>query len=333
VGVAPPAPPLRWGILSTARINLKLIAGASDCPSARIVAVASRDAARAQAYARKHRIDRGHGSYEALLADPEVDAVYISLPNALHAEWSIRALEAGKHVLCEKPLTAGAAEAERCFDAAERAGRLLMEAFMYRHNPQTRRLAEMVRGGAIGRLLLIRAAFSFKLAAVDDIRLSGELAGGGLMDVGCYCVNAARMLAGEPLRVDAESVASPAGVDLVLAATLRFPDDVIAQIDCGLALPRRSELEAIGENGLIRLRDPWHAHTPVLELYTDGAAAVQTTELAVADSYALQLQNFAAAAAGEAEPLLGRTDAVGQARTIEALYHSAASGQAVAVAS
>ena len=181
--------PVRWGFLSTANINDKLLPGARHLADVDVVAVASRDAGRAEAYARERGIERAYGSYEELLADPEVEAVYISLPNSMHVEWSIRALEAGKHVLCEKPLSRHPEDVERAFDAAEKAGRILMEAFMYRHNPQTKRLVELVEGGAIGRLRLVRAAFSFPH---DEDRGQHPLprrAGGpaALMDVGCYC--------------------------------------------------------------------------------------------------------------------------------------------------
>src|SRR5579859_6820270 len=239
--------PVGWGLLSTARINAKLLAGAPEAPGASFLAVASRDGARAEAHAEEHGIPRAYGDYGALLADPEVEAVYISLPNSLHVEWTVRALEAGKHVLCEKPLSRRSAEVEHAFAVAERQGRLLMEAFMYRHHPQTTRVQELVAAGAIGRLRLIRGAFSFPLGDPSDVRLQAALDGGSLMDVGCYCVNAARLLAGEPTRVMAEQAPGGHGVDIVLAATMRFRHDVVAHFDCGLALSERDELEVVGE--------------------------------------------------------------------------------------
>src|SRR5919204_5502849 len=183
------AEPVRWGILSTAHINALVIPPAHASPKVDLVAVASRDQARAEAYAREWRIPRAYGSYEALLEDDDVEAVYISLPNSLHVPWSIRALDAGKHVLCEKPLARSAADAEEAFDAAARVGRVLMEAFMYRHTTQTRRLRELVAEGAIGRLRLVRAAFGFFLADPENVRLRPDVEGGALMDVGCYCVS------------------------------------------------------------------------------------------------------------------------------------------------
>jgi xylose dehydrogenase (NAD/NADP) len=316
-----------WGFLSTANINDKLLAGAAGSDRVDVIAVASRDSARAEAYARERGIKRAYGSYEELLADPEVEAVYISLPNSLHVEWSIRALKAGKHVLCEKPLSRRAEDVERAFDVAEQSGCLLMEAFMYRHNPQTARLKELVDGGAIGRLRLVRAAFSFPLTDSPDVRLDPALDGGGLMDVGCYCVSGVRLLAGEPQQVYGEQIVSSTGVDEVFTGTMRFSGDVLAELDSGLVLPMRDELEAIGEEGSLFLDDPWHCKKPVIELRTDAGTELISVE--PADSYRLELENLSDAIRGEAEPLLGREDAVGQARAIEALYRSAAEGRPV----
>jgi predicted dehydrogenase len=315
-----------WGFLSTANINDKLLAGAAESDRVDVIAVASRDAARAEAYARERGIERAYGTYEDLLADPDVEAVYISLPNSLHVEWSVRALEAGKHVLCEKPMSRRAADVERAFDVAEESGRLLMEAFMYRHNPQTARLLELVDGGAIGRLRLVRTAFGFPLADPENVRLNSSLDGGGLMDVGCYCVSGTRLLGGEPEQVYGEQVLSQSGVDELFTGTMRFPGDVLGQFDSGLVLPERDELEAIGEEGSLFLDDPWHCTRPVIELRTDG---VEEIAVEPADSYRLQLENMSDAIRGEAELLLGREDAVGQARAIEALYRSATEGRPV----
>ena len=219
------AAPVRWGILSTAHINRLVIPGAQASEKVDLLGVASRDRSRAEEYAQRWRIPRAYGSYEELLADPEIEAVYISLPNTLHCEWSIRALEAGKHVLCEKPLSRRVAEVEAAFDAAERAGRLLSEAFMYRHNPQTARLAALVAAGAIGELRLVRATFSYSLYDADNIRLQPEVDGGSLMDVGCYCVNASRLLAGEPESVFGRAWIGPSGTDWVFTGSLAFPGE------------------------------------------------------------------------------------------------------------
>jgi xylose dehydrogenase (NAD/NADP) len=319
----------KWGIISTAHINRLVLAGARESDQVEVGAVASRDRARAEAYAREHGIERAHGSYEALLADPEIEAVYISLPNSLHVEWSIRALEAGKHVLCEKPFDRRPDEVERAFDSAARAGRILMEAFMYRHNPQTAKVRELVDGGTIGQLRVVRSAFSFSLADAENVRLAADLDGGALMDVGCYCVSGSRLLAGEPKTVYGEQVVGPSGVDVLFAATMRFPDDVVAHFDCGFVLPGRDALEVVGSEGSLFLDDPWHARKPVIEVRREDG--VEEIALEPVDSYRLELENLSDAIHGDAEPLLGREDALGQARTIDALYRSAASGARLAL--
>lgn len=314
----------RFGVLSTARINRSVLAGARTSDRVEIAAVASRDLDRAEAYAREHGIERAYGSYDELLADPDIEAVYVSLPNSMHVEWSIRALEAGKHVLCEKPLARRAEDAERAFDVAEREGRLLMEAFMYRHNPQTRKAAELVAGGAIGTLRLVSSSFTFPVERPDDVRMQGVLGGGALMDVGCYCVNGARLLAGEPEEVFATQVESERGVDLRLVATMRFPGAVLAHFDCALDLPRRAELEAVGDEGTLLLPDPWIIAQPAILLRRGNE--VEGVPVEDENHYGLELENLSAAIRGDAEPLLGRADAVTQARAIEALYRSADEG-------
>ena len=314
-----------WGFLSTANINDKLLAGAAESDRVDVIAVASRDAARAEAYARERGVERAYGSYEGLLEDPDVEAVYISLPNSLHVEWSIRALEAGKHVLCEKPLSRRAEDVERAFDVAEQSGRLLMEAFMYRHNPQTARLEELVDGGAIGRLRLVRAAFSFPLADAENVRLNPSLDGGGLMDVGCYCVSGTRLLGGEPEQVYGEQVLGASGVDELFTGTMHFAGDVLAQFDCGLVLPVRDELEAIGDEGSLFLDDPWHCQNPAIELRRNDG--VERIAVEPGNPYQLEMEDLGRAIRTGSTPLLGRDDAVAQARVIAALRRSAASGQ------
>ena len=313
--------PVRWGIISTANINRYVIPAAHASSKAELIAVASRDEARAAEYAREWDIERGYGSYEALLDDPDVEAVYVSLPNSMHVEWSIRCLEAGKHVLCEKPLDRRPEEVERAFDTADRAGRLLMEAFMYRHNPQTRQLVDLVRTGAVGELRVIRSAFSFSVSDPENIRLRPELDGGSLMDVGCYCVSGSRLLAGEPRAVYGEAVVGATGTDWAFAGMMRFPGDILSLFDCGTSLPLRDELEIVGTEGSLFLDDPWHCRTPVIELRRDDD--VERVELEPADSYRLQLENLSDAVRGEAAPLLGREDAVAQARVVDSLYRSA----------
>jgi xylose dehydrogenase (NAD/NADP) len=321
-----------FGFVSTARINDHLLAAARESELVRVLAIASRDQARAETYAREHVIERAYGSYDDLLADPDIEAVYVSLPNALHVEWSIRALEAGKHVLCEKPLTRRPQEVERAFDAAERAERFLMEAFMYRHHPQTMRVKQLVDEGAIGSLRAMRGAFSFDLLAErdeEDVRLNAELDGGSLMDVGCYCVSGARLLAGEPERVFGEQVPAKSGVDMAFHGTLRFPGDVVAQFHSSLALPSKQELELLGTEGSLVVEAPWRVDLGG-DVLLRRDSAVERIEVPEADAYRLELENLAAAIRGDAAPLLGRADAAGQAAAIAALYRSAETGEAVA---
>ena len=321
--------PVRWGVVSTADINRKLIPGLKASPKARLTAVASRDPARAAAFAKEWGFERSYGSYEALLEDPEIEAVYIPLPNTLHAEWSIRALEAGKHVLCEKPISRRPEEVAAAFDAAGRADRFLMEAFMYRHNPQTARLQELIADGAIGELRLIRSTFSYGLYDESNIRLRTDVEGGALMDVGCYCVSGSRLLAGEPERVFGEAWFGPTDTDWTFAGVLRFPGDVIATFDCGTALVNRDELEAIGSEGSLFVDDPWHVLRPGIEIRRGGE--VERVELEQVDSYRLEIENLSDAIRGEGTPLLGREDAIAQARALEALHRSATTSTPVAL--
>jgi D-xylose 1-dehydrogenase (NADP+, D-xylono-1,5-lactone-forming) len=313
---------MRLGLVSTAAINQALL-GATP-PEVEIAAVASRDGARAQAYAHDHGIARSHASYEALLEDDAIDAVYISLPNGMHHEWTLKAIDAGKHVLVEKPYSRRSAEAEEAWAAADRAGLVVMEAFMWRHHPQAAKARALVEEGAIGRLGTIKATFSFQLEDLTNVRMIQELDGGALMDVGCYCISGSRLLGGEPERVFGEQRLGPTGVDVDFYGTLRFPGDVVSQFEASFSLPKRQRLEAIGDEGTLVVEAPWRADWGGRVLLNDEPVEVER-----ADSYERELSNFAAAVAGEAEPLLGRDDARQQARVIEALYRSAEPGEAV----
>jgi xylose dehydrogenase (NAD/NADP) len=311
---------LRWGILSTANITNKLLDSGSD---QQFVAVGSRDASRAEAFAREKGIARAHGSYDALLADPDVDAIYNPLPNSLHVEWSIRALEAGKHVLCEKPMSRRPDEVDRAFDVAERERRVLAEAFMWRHHPQVARARELLEAGEIGKLRVIRAAFAFAATNPDDIRLQAALDGGGLMDVGCYCVSGCRALArAEPVRGYAEYVpGGHGGVDVALAATLRFPGDVLAHFDCAFDLPMGFGLHVVGSEAAIEVDDPWFGVTPGIRVRrVDGG--VEEVAAEAVDPYRAQLDDLARAIADGRAPLLDRAEVVGQARALQALLRA-----------
>ena len=312
---------IRWGILGTGDINRKLLRGARGSSDVEVVAVASRDPERAAAHAAEHGIPRSFGSYEAMLDDPGVDAVYISVPNALHHPWTMAALAAGKHVLCEKPYTRRPAEVDEAFDAADRAGVVLMEAFMWRHTRQTQRLLELLP--RIGRLQTVRATFSFPLRDPDNIRLRADLDGGSLMDVGCYCISGARLLAGEePVAVYGTQEVGPSGVDLRFTGVLSFPGGVVAEFTSAFTTDHES-LEAIGTEGRLWLPDPWHNVTGVFYLNDEEI------RLDPGNPYQLELENVGAAIRGAAKPRLGRADALGQARAIAALYESAGTGAEV----
>jgi xylose dehydrogenase (NAD/NADP) len=244
--------PLRIGILGAARIARLFVEAVR--PSAKVVvtAVASRDAGRATAFAHEFGIGRVHASYEALFADPGIDAVYVPLPNSLHAQWSIAAVRAGKHVLCEKPLAATAAEARAMFEAAEKNGVYLVEAYPYRAQPQTQKVRELLAEGAIGRIQLIQASFGFPLTDAANIRMDPQLAGGALMDAGSYPVSFVRTVAGTtPLRVSAMSRWASSGVDAVTMATLEYPEGLLAQISCSFTTARYRHAFIAGDAGSI----------------------------------------------------------------------------------
>jgi predicted dehydrogenase len=314
---------VRWGILGPGSIAARFMRNAREAAHSEVVAVGSRTPERAAAFAATFGISRAHGSYEALLDDAAVDAVYIGLPNSLHHPWTMRALAAGKHVLCEKPYSRHPAEVAEAFDAADAAQRVLMEAFMWRHTPQARRFVELLP--EVGRLQAIRASFSFRIEDQADVRLTADLDGGSLMDVGCYSVSGARLVAGsEPLRVRGEQTLASSGVDMTFAGLLRFPDEVIATITSGFTSDDAS-LEAVGDASILVMRSPWQGKARALWL------GDREIPVAPVDPYPLELENMSAAILGEAPPLLGREDALGQARAIAALYESATSGAAVAV--
>lgn len=323
---------LRWGILSTARINGALIPAIRNARNGTLVAVASRDADRARAYADANGIPVSHGSYEDLLADPNIDAIYNPLPNSMHAEWSIRAAEAGKHVLCEKPLASNAAEAERMAHAFAARGLTLMEAFMYRYHPQTQTVKRLLLDGTVGTVHTINASFSFSIGSEDDIRLNSELAGGALMDVGCYCVNVTRYLLGEePVEVRAiADIGARSGVDERLAAVMRFPGGAITHFDCSMRTHFTQTYDVRGSHGRIFVEkafvpfrpDPaediivrvWRS-TPGIEVHTYEEITIEKR-----DQYQLMVEDFGDAVMNKRAPMYTIDDAIAQMRAIDMLY-------------
>ena len=320
--------PLRWGLLGTARINRMLIPPLRASAGNRLLAVASRDPARAAAYAKEWGIERAHGSYEALLADPGVDAVYVPLPNHLHAEWTIRAARAGKHVLCEKPLALGVAEVDAMEAAARDAGVVLAEAFMYRHHPQTLKVKELVEGGAIRPVRFVRGTFSFPLTRPDDVRLRPEWGGGCLWDVGCYPLSFTRYVLGrEPVEVAGAQVPGPTGIDETFAGQLAFPGGVLAQIDAGFRSPLRTGIEIAGTEGTILVRQPWRPEgLPIL--LTRGS---DTEEIAAGgpDRYLLEIEDLADCVRTGRAPRVSLAESRGNVAAIVALLRSAREGRPV----
>jgi len=321
--------PVRWGLLPTSGIaGRAFMPAVTRSKEAVACAVASRDDAKAAEFARVHGLARSYGSYEALLADPDIEAVYISLPNGLHTEWVLKALAAGKHVLCEKPMAADPAQVREAFEAADRAKRLLMEAFMYRHHPDTAQLVQHATSGEIGEISHLRAALSFTMPGAQNIRLRPELEGGALMDVGCYAISLLRILAGEPTSASGLAHVGATGVDLRFAGFLRFKSGASGFFDCGLDLPSRSFLEVVGTRGTLRADWPFfrpffpHLDPPMIEV----RVGLESRRLTLVDDnpYLAQIKNFSRAIRGHEKPLLGRDDALAQASVVNALRRSAA---------
>jgi predicted dehydrogenase len=329
---------LRWGILGTGNIAGQFTAGVLTSRRGVATAVGSRNASTAQAFAAKYEIARSHGSYEAFIADPNVDAIYNSTPNSLHAEWTIRALQAGKHVLCEKPIGMGAAEAERMFDAAKHAGRVLMEAFMYRTHPQTLAVMDAVKSGAIGQLRLIRTSFCYRTRKIrGNVRFVRELGGGGLMDIGCYCISFARFFAGEePTSFSAiAKFHAASGVDELAAGTLVFPSGIISSFSCGMCAHADNTAYLCGTEGFIEIPVPWKPMSGSTFIITrgiepkmdrpSGAAAsgsaappreVRTVEFS-GNLYGIEADDFAAAALDGDAPRISREESIGNMRVLD----------------
>lgn len=328
-------PPVRWGVLGAANIALaKVIPAMMRSATSRVVAIASRDESRATAAAKALGIPRAYGSYEALLADPEIDAIYNPLPNHLHVPWSIRAAEAGKHVLCEKPIALSAAEAARLRDARDRTGVLIGEAFMVRTHPQWLEARRLVESGSIGPLRLVSGHFSYFRRDARDIRSKLEFGGGALMDIGCYPITLARWLFGaEPVEVIAQIERDPEfGVDRLTSALMRFPGGQAAFACSGQLVPFQ-RMELFGTRGRIEVEIPFNAppDRPCRILVDDGSAlgglAARAIELPVVDQYTLQADRFSDAIRGRGAVPVSVDDALANMAVIDALFRSAESGR------
>ncbi|HEV3168537.1 MAG TPA: Gfo/Idh/MocA family oxidoreductase [Isosphaeraceae bacterium] len=322
----PTSPPrLRWGILGCARISRRgLIPGIRNAPSSELVAIASRDHGTAQAWAQEFQIPRALGSYQALIDDPDVQAVYIPLPNELHRPWVETAADGGKHILCEKPLALNAAEAAAMVDYCLARDVILMEAFMWRHQPRTAALRKLLFDGAIGDLRLVRSSFSFPIEP-GDWRLDPARGGGALWDIGCYGVSTARLFAdAEPQAIHALAHLGPTGVDLTLTAELAFPGNVIAQIDCSFEQPFRCSYELIGTSGVITVSD---AYLPPARPKAALRGHDQSRELSFngRDQYAAMVDAFATGVATRslADPA---EDGLAQMHVLDAILAAARGG-------
>jgi xylose dehydrogenase (NAD/NADP) len=323
--------PLRWGLICTARINQALIPPIRASERSELVAVASRTLARAKKYARQWDIPRAHGSYEALLADPDVDVIYNALPNGLHCEWTVKVADAGKHVLCEKPLALTVEEVDRVIEAAERNEVVVFEAFMYRHHPQTLKVQALMRQGAIGDLRLVQAVFSFPLNRSGDVRLDPAMGGGSLWDVGCYPVSFAQAVVGaDPLEVFGWQVLGESGVDLTFVGQMRFAGGALAQFDASFQAPERWGAEVVGSEGVIDLETPWKPGMdgpPAIRLRRGDD--VELIAIKDVDPYLCEVEAMADCVLDGADPIVSLSDSRGNVATINALHESARTGKPV----
>lgn len=320
---------LRWGVLGVANIGMRVVLPAiQQSRNGRIVAIASRDAARAGEAAHRLGIARAYGSYAALLDDHEVQAVYVPLPNALHHEWVLRCAAAGKHVLCEKPLTTSPENAQEMIAACARAGVRLMEAFMYRFHPRTERVVEMIARGVAGVPKLLRASFTFPVREPSrNIRFDPALGGGSLYDVGCYTVNVTRMLLGDPEQAFAQGYVGETGVDELVGAVLLFGAGRLALLDCGLTMPRREEYEIVGTEGRLTIPKAFLPGTGDAEIHLTRGAERTVLTVPGVNQYQVMVERFADAVLQEADVPYPPDDAVGTLRVITALLTSMRTGK------
>lgn len=323
---------LNWGLLSTARINQALIPPLQVSKRAHLLAVGSRSQEAAEAYARENKIPRAHGSYEALLADPEIDVIYNPLPNHLHAEWTIKAMAAGKHVLCEKPLALSVEEVDAIESAAKQYGRVVTEAFMYRHHAQTLKVQEIVQSGSLGTVKLIRGSFTFVISNAGDVRLDPEMGGGSIWDVGCYPISYARSVLGaEPLEVSGWQVTGKSGVDLTFVGQMRFANDILMQFDSSFDIPSHSFMEIIGSDGTLNIPRPFKPGVNE-KLYLTRGDKTETMAVKGQELYLGEVEDMADAILLGQAPRIPLADSRANVAVIRAFLESARSGKSVSLA-
>jgi D-xylose 1-dehydrogenase (NADP+, D-xylono-1,5-lactone-forming) len=323
---------LKWGLLSTARINRALITPLRASQRNQLFAVGSRTQETADEYAREWKIPRAHGSYEALLADPEIDVIYNPLPNHLHAEWTIKAVEAGKHVLCEKPLALSVEEVDTVRAAARKHGRVVAEAFMYRHHPQTLKVQELVQSGSLGSIKLIRGSFSFLLSNDGDIRRDPAKGGGSIWDLGCYPISYARTILGaNPLEVFGWQVIGRTGVDETFAGQMRFANDVIAQFDSSFVIPLHAFMEVVGSEGTLNIPKPYKPLTDE-KIYLTREDKIEAIKIKGQELYIGEVEDMADSILLGREPRISLDDSRTNVAVIYTLLESARTGRAIRVA-
>jgi predicted dehydrogenase len=328
---------LGWGILGTGNIARQFAAGIRASRTGSLFAVGSRNSSSASEFARSFSAPSSFGSYEQVLSAPGVDAIYNALPNSMHHHWTIAALKAGRHVLCEKPLASDTNQARVMFDVARASGRVLMEAFMYRSHPQTLAVLDAVRSGAIGELKLIRTSFCFRTMRTDgNIRFNREMAGGSLMDIGCYCINFSRLLAGqEPSAVTVTGRLHESGVDELAAGTLTFPSGIVASFTCGMTLHADNTAFLCGSDGFIAIPVPWKpppdnagfiiARSTPPRMDAGGKVqpgpppAQHVTVECDGDLYGNEADDFAATVAGKRPPRITREDSLGNMQVLDTM--------------
>ena len=320
---------LNWGLLSTAHINRALITPLRASKRNHLLAVASRTQESADRYAREWKIPRAHGSYQALLTDPEIDVIYNSLPNHLHAEWTIKAVEAGKHVLCEKPLALSVAEVDAIQEAARKQGCVVAEAFMYRHHPQTIKVQEMIMSGSLGNLKLIRGSFSYVLSREADVRLDPAMGGGSIWDVGCYPISYTRTVVGEtPLEVFGWQVTGPTGIDETFVGQMRFDHEVLSQFDCSFVIPFHVFMEIVGSEGTLNIPNPFKPGVDE-KIYLTSGDKTETIKIKGQELYIGEVEDMADAILLGHPPRISLDDSRANVAAIFALLESARAGKSV----
>ena len=319
---------LNWGLLSTARINRALIPPLQVSKRNHLLAVGSRSQVSADAYAKEKKIERAYGSYESLLADPDIDVIYNSLPNHLHTEWTIKAVEAGKHVLCEKPLALSVEEVDAIKSAAHKQGRVVAEAFMYRHHPQTLKAQELIQSGALGTLKLLRGSFTYVMTREGNIRSDPTMGGGSIWDVGCYPISYMRTVVGaEPLEVFGWQVIGPTGIDDTFIGQLHFAEDIYGQFDSSFVMPHHAYMEFVGSEATLIIPAPYKPFfNEKIFLVRDGKT--ETIKIKGQELYLGEVEDMADAIILGKAPRISLEDSRANIATIMALLESARTGEA-----